>query len=92
MGSRAARAWADSEGGKVPIEFDEDRSDPLKPVEAASAASKVRKLLSGNEGKVNHASLDGYMMSKLNPLASEIVKACLPDGLEVPFPTNVSQI
>ena len=91
MGSRAARAWADSEGGKVKIEFDEDRSDPLKPVEAASAASKVRKLLSGNEGKVNHASLDGYMMSKLNPLASEIVKACLPDGLEVPFPTNVSQ-
>lgn len=88
-GSRAAKAWADSEGGKVPIEVDESANDdPLKPVEAASTASKVRQLLSGSEGKSNHAALDGFMMSKLNPLASEIVKACLPGGLAVPFPTN----
>jgi DNA-directed RNA polymerase I subunit RPA1 len=88
-GSRAAKAWADSEGGKVPIETDEtSNNEPLKPVEAASAASKVRQLLSGSEGKSNHAALDGFMMSKLNPLASDIVKACLPGGLAVPFPTN----
>ena len=61
-------------------------------MEAASSASKVRKLLSGNEGKENHAHLDAFMMSKLNPLASQIVKACLPGGLAVPFPTNVSLI
>mmetsp|Transcript_27715 Transcript_27715/g.66796 ORF Transcript_27715/g.66796 Transcript_27715/m.66796 type:complete len:1765 (-) Transcript_27715:143-5437(-) len=88
-GSRAAKAWADSEGGKVPIETDEkSMNDSLKPVEAASAASKVRQLLSGSEGKTNHAALDGFMMSKLNPLASDIVKACLPGGLAVPFPVN----
>ena len=71
--------------------MDEKKSDiPLKPVEIASASAKVRKLLSGNEGKENHAALDGFMMSKLNPLASAIVKACLPGGLAVTFPTNVS--
>ena len=73
------------------IEFDEVKAeDPLKPVEAAAAASKVRQLLSGSEGKGNSAAFDGFMMSKLNPLASDIVKACLPDGLAVPFPINVS--
>ena len=88
-GARAAKAWADSEGGKVAME-DNDRAKnkPLKPVEAASASSKVRQLLSGSEGKTNHAALDGFMMSKLNPLASDIVKACLPGGLAVPFPAN----
>jgi DNA-directed RNA polymerase I subunit RPA1 len=88
-GSRAAKAWADSEGGKVPIEIDTSTADkPLKPVEKASASSKVRELLSGSEGKINHEGLDGFMMSKLNPLASDIVKACLPVGLAVPFPAN----
>jgi|AntRauTorckE5430_2_1112549.scaffolds.fasta_scaffold03135_2 hypothetical protein len=32
------------------------------------------------------------MQSQLNPLASEIIKKCLPNGLEVPFPQNVSSI
>ena len=91
MGSRAAKAWADSEGGKVKIDLDESQDTvPLKPVEAAAAAAKVRQLLSGNEGKANSASYDGFMMSKLNPLASSIVKKCLPGGLAVPFPANVS--
>ena len=87
MGSRAAKAWADSEGGKVPIELDEKGSDGLlKPVEAASAASRVCQLLSGNEGKDNSAAFDGFMMSKLNPLASDILKCvCLTDLL-CPFP------
>lgn len=91
MGSRAAKAWANSEGGKVPIELDESiETEPLKPVEAAATAFKVRQLLSGNEAKTTSAAFDGFMMSKLNPLASDIVKACLPDGLAVPFPVNVS--
>jgi DNA-directed RNA polymerase I subunit RPA1 len=90
-GARAAKAWSDSEGGKVPIELNEkDSAKPLKPVEAASAASKVCDLLSGADGQNNSAAFDGFMMSKLNPLASDIVKACLPDGLAVRFPTNVS--
>jgi DNA-directed RNA polymerase I subunit RPA1 len=88
-GARAAKAWADSDGGKVPIETDKaTANNPLKPVEIASTSSKVRDLLSGSEGKVNHEALDGFMMSKLNPLASDIVKACLPDGLAVTFPSN----
>lgn len=75
----------------MPIALEESaHAERLKPVEAASAASKLRALLSGNEGKDNAAAFDGFMMSKLNPLASNIVKACLPDGLEVPFPANVS--
>lgn len=91
MGSRAAKAWANSEGGKVPIELDENADvGPLKPVEAAAAAFKVRQLLSGSEAKSTSAAFDGFMMSKLNPLSSDIVKACLPDGLAVPFPINVS--
>ena len=93
LGSRAAKAWADSEGGKVQIESVLEKPDankPLKPVEAASTAAKIGKLLTGKEGKANFAALDGYCMSQLNPLASEIIKACLPNGLEVPFPQNVS--
>ncbi len=68
------------------INFDK----PLKPVEAAATATKISELLSGEEGKGNSASLDAYMQSQLNPLASEIIKSCLPNGLEVPFPANVS--
>jgi len=89
MGSRAAKAWASSEGGKVPIDVQEaDGLGPLKPVESAAASFKVRELLSGNDSKGNSAAFDGFMMSKLNPLASDIVKACLPDGLAVSFPIN----
>lgn len=93
IGSRSAKAWADSEGGKVPIESVKDQAGSdksLKPVEAASASAKIAQLLSGNEGSVNFAQLDSYMQSQLNPLASEIIKACLPRGLAVPFPQNVS--
>lgn len=91
MGARAAKAWADSEGGKIPIPpIDEKRyaDQPLKPVEEASAAAKIGELLSGNEGKENHAALDGYMQGQLNPLSSGIVKKSLPMGLAVPFPYN----
>ena len=91
LGARSAKAWADSEGGKVEIE-DATLETPLKPVEEASAAAKIGELLSGNEGMANFAALDGFMQSKLNPLASEIIKACLPHGLEVPFPANVSVV
>jgi DNA-directed RNA polymerase I subunit RPA1 len=93
MGSRAAKAWADSDGGKVEIpeiKTQPNYDKPLKPVEAAATATKIAELLSGEEGKGNSASLDSYMQSQLNPLASDIIKMCLPNGLEVPFPANVS--
>ena len=66
-----------------------EADEPLKPFEAAAASAKIGNLLSGNEGKENFAALDGYMQSQLNPLASEIIKACLPNGLAVHFPANV---
>ena len=88
IGARAAKAWADSEGGKIRIDETAESSEPLRPVEKASASAKIGELLSGNEGKANFAALDGYMQGKLNPLASSIVKSCLPDGLVVPFPAN----
>lgn len=94
-GSRAAKAWADSDGGKVEIpKIDKIHKvdKPLKPVEAATASAKIAELLSGEDGKTNAASFDAYMQSQLNPLASEIIKKCLPNGLEVPFPQNVSLI
>ena len=87
VGARAAKAWADSEGGKVSIPPINDEQ-PMKPVEKASAAAKIGLLLSGNEGKENFAALDGFMQSQLNPLSSDIVKKSLPGGLVVPFPYN----
>ena len=93
MGSRAAKAWADSDGGKLEIPELESQphfNEPLKPVQSASTAATIAHLLSGEEGKQNAASLDSYMQSKVNPLASKIIKACLPNGLAVPFPANVS--
>mmetsp|Transcript_13888 Transcript_13888/g.20498 ORF Transcript_13888/g.20498 Transcript_13888/m.20498 type:complete len:1731 (+) Transcript_13888:197-5389(+) len=88
MGAKAAKAWADSDGGKVEINDDSADDEPLKPVEVAAACAKIGELLSGSEGPTNFATLDGYMQSKLNPLASKIIKACLPEGLAVPFPAN----
>lgn len=91
VGARSAKAWADSDGGKVQIESIKDKpgsDQPLKPVEAAATAMKIGQLLSGAEGQANFVALDGYMQSQLNPLASEIIKACLPKGLNVPFPEN----
>ena len=91
MGARAAKAWADSDGGKVAIKSLSDTvgaEESMKPFESASAAAKVGILLSGSEGKENFASLDGFMQGQLNPLSSDIVKKSLPDGLVVPFPYN----
>lgn len=91
VGARAAKAWADSEGGKMPISTVKDQpsaGDPLKAVEVASAAAKLGQLLSGTDGKHNFAALDSFMQGQLNPLASDIVKKCLPQGLEVKFPCN----
>ena len=91
LGARAAKAWADSEGGKVtipPIKEQPGAEEPLSGLEKASAAAKLSTLLSGNEGKENFAALDGFMQSQLNPLASDIVKKTLPIGLAVPFPKN----
>ncbi|KAL9186875.1 hypothetical protein ACHAXT_010595 [Thalassiosira profunda] len=91
IGSRAAKAWADSEGGKVaipPVADNPKSKQPLKPHEKAAVASKIGELLSGGDGKENSAALDGFMQSQVNPLASDIIKLCLPDGLAVPFPEN----
>lgn len=91
IGSRAAKAWADSDGGKVEIPnvaSNPKAKQPLKPHEKAAVALKIGKLLSGGDGKQNAAALDGYMQSQVNPLASDIIKLCLPDGLAVPFPEN----
>jgi len=90
IGSRAAKAWADSDGGKVEIQeqLEANADIPLKPFEAAATAAKIAYLLSGEEGANNSASLDAHMQSQLNKLASQIIKTCLPDGLAVPFPYN----
>ena len=93
IGSRAAKAWADSDGGKVeipPMTQNPKSKQALKPHEEAAVASKIGELLSGGEGKQNAAALDGFMQSQVNPLASDIIKICLPNGLAVPFPENVS--
>ncbi|GMI13184.1 hypothetical protein TrLO_g9208 [Triparma laevis f. longispina] len=87
-GMRAAAAWADSDGGKTAINDENLDNTPLKPHEHAAAAKKIHTLLSGSEGPSNAAALDSYMQGKLNPLASKNIKACLPDGLAVPFPEN----
>ena len=91
MGSRAAKAWADSQGGKIEIhkyELDPDANEPLKPHEVATTSAKLQDLLSGKEGTENAVSLDSYMQSQLNPIASQTIKKCLPSGLAVKFPKN----
>jgi hypothetical protein len=64
-------------------------NQPLRPFEAATAAAKLAELLSGEEGVDNAKTYDGYMQSQLNPMASQIIKGCLPNGLAVQFPANV---
>ena len=62
----------------------------MTPYESAATGKKISQLLAGKEGPRNAAHLDSFMQGKMNPLASEIIKACLPNGLAVPFPANVS--
>jgi DNA-directed RNA polymerase I subunit RPA1 len=84
-------AWAHSEGGKIEMENFSDLPGsklPLSPVEMATTSAKIKELLSGKDRHSNAASLDSYMQSQLNPLASQIIKVCLPNGLAVPFPEN----
>ena len=88
VGMRCAAAWADSEGGKSEIKDKGLPNTPLSVYERAAAAKKIHTLLSGREGPANAGQLDAYMQSKLNPLASTIIKTCLPDGLITPFPYN----
>ncbi len=79
----AAKAWADSDAGKISIDEvrnKENVTEALTVEETTTASDKIGDLLSGSEGARNFASLDNYMMSQLNPLASEIIKACLPNG------------
>jgi DNA-directed RNA polymerase I subunit RPA1 len=73
-----------------PVSEKEGANQPLKPVEVAAASAKIGQLLGGPQGAENFAALDGFMMSQLNPLASDIIKECLPNRLAVPFPANVS--
>jgi len=88
QGMRAAAAWADSEGGKSDIKDADLPTTPLKPHEHAAAAKKIHTLLTNPQGASNASALDSYMQGKLNPLASQVIKRCLPDGLAVPFPYN----
>ena len=84
IGARAAKAWAEPDGGKdeiPPVSQNVKFKQPLKPHEKAAVASKIGFLLSGGDGKENAAALDGFMQSQVNPLASNIIKLCLPDGL-----------
>jgi len=64
----------------------------LTPYESAATGKKISELLAGKEGPRNAAHLDSFMQGKMNPLASEIIKSCLPNGLAVPFPANVSNV
>jgi hypothetical protein len=57
--------------------------------ESATVSAKLGELLSGEEGTENAKIFDGYMQSQLNPMASQIIKACLPNGLAVQSPVNV---
>jgi len=91
LGSRAAKAWADSDGGKLEIPdvaSDPGAELPLKPFELAATGAKIGALLNGEDGASLAAGLDSYMQSKVNPLASDIIKCCLPHGLAVKFPHN----
>jgi DNA-directed RNA polymerase I subunit RPA1 len=89
VGARSSLEFARSDGGKSTITPVEDLSDSdLLSSELSEASIKLKGLLTGPEGAHNSAALDSHMQSVVNPLASKIIKACLPSGLECPFPHN----
>jgi len=49
---------------------------------------KTKVYLSGSEIAIKTEKLDRFMMSNLADSASEIIKVCIPDGLEKTFPQN----
>eukprot|EP00611_Tribonema_gayanum_P024980 TRINITY_DN5599_c0_g1_i6.p1 TRINITY_DN5599_c0_g1~~TRINITY_DN5599_c0_g1_i6.p1 ORF type:complete len:1786 (-),score=636.59 TRINITY_DN5599_c0_g1_i6:85-4983(-) len=50
--------------------------------------AKTAEMLAGNDMASQAGALDGFMMSELSGVASDIIKACLPGGQEKPFPLN----
>ncbi|KAG5175481.1 putative DNA-directed RNA polymerase I subunit RPA1 [Tribonema minus] len=50
--------------------------------------AKTAEMLAGNDMASQAGALDGFMMSELSGVASDIIKACLPGGQEKPFPSN----
>ena len=89
LGARSSLAFARSDAGKVSITPIEELSvDKLSDKELIEGRQKLKRLLTGPEGAHNSAALDSHMQGIVNPLASKIIKACLPSGLECPFPRN----
>lgn len=70
---------------------DVSRTDAVEPlpeeeVEAIRQDTATFLLGEGRDGRL--AEIDRHMQSALAPVSSEIIKACLPQGQEKPFPEN----
>ncbi|CAM9096689.1 unnamed protein product [Phaeothamnion confervicola] len=63
-----------------------DGEGPL--AERAAVVAGTARLLGGHDREAQAARIDACMQSKLNPVASALIKACLPGGQEKPFPQN----
>ncbi|CAM9856614.1 unnamed protein product, partial [Discosporangium mesarthrocarpum] len=61
---------------------------PLNVKEAKGVREKTERLLLGEGWDARLAEVDRHMQSALAPIASAIIKACLPQGQEKPFPQN----
>lgn len=67
----------------VPPALSSEEVDAIREATADMMEEDVRTG-DGAQGR----AIDGFMQGVLAPLSSELIKACLPDGLRRPFPHN----
>ena len=73
---------AASDGGDVPVL---DQAS-LARVQACTAELMEEDMRTGTVAQ--GAAIDNFMRTVLSPVSSDIIRACLPDGLAKPFPHN----
>lgn len=72
-------------------EKDGASADGLSAADLARVQARTAELLEEDmrTGQVTQAAaIDNFMRTVLSPVSSDIIKACLPDGLTKPFPHN----
>ena len=61
---------------------------PFLTEEERTSSELLMSTLLNSEKRTGKVKLDGFLQSVINKQASSVIKACLPSGLESPFPFN----
>ena len=83
VGDRITSGQSSSKGGPSPHEITD-----TSQINEDLFGHKIAMLMRGSSKREVKARIDGLMQSVINKGASDVIKACLPAGLQTGFPKN----